>query len=56
MFKVRNKEFVTFEDVIEWTWNTHKVSFECDIELSEAEQKEACEDLGRYLESQGLTE
>jgi hypothetical protein len=45
MYKVRTKEFDTFDEVISWAWSELKVSFEGEGNLSEEQRRDACEQL-----------
>lgn len=44
MYKVLNHEFATFEEVIAWAWNEHKIDAHCDPQ-DEEEKQIACEEL-----------
>jgi hypothetical protein len=52
-YKVLDREFDYFVDVVDWAWCEHKIDFEMDeIEMSVAEKQEACIALEEMLRDQ----
>jgi hypothetical protein len=53
MYKVADKEFNTFQEVIEYAWNEHKISFEGDeAAMMEDDRQDACGILTECLKAQ----
>jgi hypothetical protein len=48
-YKVGNTEFDTFEQVANWAWNEHKISFEGMEYLEGDEAHKACDELNQIL-------
>jgi len=49
MFKVNDQTFDTFEQVVEWAWETHKIDFESVEELTEEDKQQACVELSQLV-------
>ncbi len=53
MYTVQGKSFKDFYDMVEWVWNTHKISFEGSPDevdlISEEDKQQACRDLDEIL-------
>jgi len=50
MYKVHDKQFDSFEDVIEYACDTLNVTFTQERELTEAEKQEACAELEKFID------
>jgi hypothetical protein len=48
-YKVGNVEFSTFNEVIAWAWNNHKIDFELLEDVTHAQAQEACDELNKML-------
>ena len=48
-YRVKDTEFDTFEEVILWAWNTHKLDFTFEDKMTEEKKQEACKDLETFL-------
>jgi hypothetical protein len=55
-YKVLGKEFDTYEDVVKWAWNTHKIDEGMDEPTTEEEKQDACNDLENMLINDMLTD
>lgn len=54
MFKVFDNTFSTFEDVIKWAWNEHKIDVDPEAEMpaTDEEKHEQCKMLEEMLEEE----
>ena len=50
LYKVGNKEFNTFEEVVTWAWNEYKIEFyDHDNDMGEIDKECACAQLGAVI-------
>lgn len=53
-YQVNDKVFETFDEVVTWAWNEHKIDFNSEEDLTVGQKLEACQqltDMVRQLES-----
>ena len=54
MKKVGHKEFASFDEVVAWAWNTHKVDLNVADRMDEDMERQACEELSELLLREGI--
>lgn len=49
-YYVKDKEFATFEEVVKWAWDEHKIDVGTDMPVTIEKKDQACQDLEDMIE------